>query len=167
MWMNTELAISHRRSMACKIIINIAHGIQYQWPLPLSLNTHYTFIWNQNQHSVQVLLVDRIFFCYSFSAAIPLSCHRRSRLRERRIDVGVFCAFDARSGCIFVPCAWRKIVGVVVFLSCCRFQLDYSNWTVCEDVFSMFDKLFFHHSRRHVLPELSVIFYVYRSGTYG
>lgn len=63
MRMDIELAIS----MVCGNIISVARGIQ--WPPPLSLNTHYTFIWNQNQHSAQVLLVHRIsvFFFLLFS----------------------------------------------------------------------------------------------------
>lgn len=70
--MDIELALS----MVCGNIISVARGIQ--WPPPLSLNTHYTFIWNQNQHSAQVLLVHRIsvffffgyFLCGNFSSVL-------------------------------------------------------------------------------------------------
>lgn len=109
MRMDIELAIS----MVCGNIISVARGIQ--WPPPLSLNTHYTFIWNQNQHSAQVLLVHRIsvfFFLAIFAAAIFLPFYSTRGEEEGRMDFesGTFSSAHSmrRSRCRFVSCAWIK-----------------------------------------------------------
>lgn len=145
------------------------------WLLPLSLNTHYTFIWNQNQHSVQVCLVHRIFIFANFSLR-QFSLRTIDGARAEGGESNGWISddiFSAHSMLVFAAdrflVHWKTSFEIVFFSPVLSFRLFKLNglhyvFVTIRDVFSMFDKLLLlSFSPPYVLLEL---FYTHCSGTY-